>query len=88
MTPATIAERRSEQTTGRTAIRPFRVDVPEADLMELRRRITATRLPEKETVGDFTQGVPLATVQKLANAGLHHRDRWSRHPLHSRALEA
>ena len=49
-----------------TAIRPFLVNVPEADLTDLRRRIVATRLPEKETVGDFTQGVPLATVQKLA----------------------
>jgi hypothetical protein len=48
------------------AIRPFQVSVPEADLADLRRRIVATRLPEKETVGDFTQGVPLATVQKLA----------------------
>jgi hypothetical protein len=49
-----------------TAIRPFQVNVPDADLADLRRRIVATRLPEKETVGDFTQGVPLATVQKLA----------------------
>jgi pimeloyl-ACP methyl ester carboxylesterase len=49
-----------------TAIRPFQVNVPEADLSDLRRRIVATRLPDKETVGDFTQGVPLATVQKLA----------------------
>jgi pimeloyl-ACP methyl ester carboxylesterase len=51
-----------------TAIRPFQVKVPEAELIELRRRITAVRLPEKETVADasFPQGVPLATVQKLA----------------------
>jgi pimeloyl-ACP methyl ester carboxylesterase len=49
-----------------TAIRPFQVNVPEAELTELRRRINATRLPEKETVADFSQGVPLATVQKLA----------------------
>jgi pimeloyl-ACP methyl ester carboxylesterase len=47
-------------------IRPFRVDVPEAELTELRRRINAARLPERETVTDFSQGVPLATVQKLA----------------------
>jgi pimeloyl-ACP methyl ester carboxylesterase len=50
-----------------TNIRPFQVSIPEAELTELRRRITATRLPEKETVADFTQGVPLATVQKLAH---------------------
>jgi pimeloyl-ACP methyl ester carboxylesterase len=49
-----------------TAVRPFQVNVPEADLIDLRRRIVATRLPEKETVTDFTQGVPLATVEKLA----------------------
>ena len=52
--------------TGTPAIRPFRVNVPQADLDDLRRRIAAARLPEKETVSDFTQGVPLATVQKLA----------------------
>jgi pimeloyl-ACP methyl ester carboxylesterase len=49
-----------------TAIRPFQVNIPEAELTELRRRISATRFPEKETVADFTQGVPLGTVQKLA----------------------
>ena len=48
------------------AIRPFQVNVPEADLADLRRRIVATRLPEKETVTDFSQGVPLKTMQKLA----------------------
>src|SRR5262245_34285561 len=49
-----------------TAVRPFSVNFPESDLEDLRRRIRATRLPERETVTDFTQGVPLATVQKLA----------------------
>jgi pimeloyl-ACP methyl ester carboxylesterase len=48
------------------AIRSFHVNVPETELADLRRRIVATRLPEKETVADFSQGVPLATVQKLA----------------------
>jgi pimeloyl-ACP methyl ester carboxylesterase len=50
----------------KTPIRPFHVNVPEAELTDLRRRIVATRLPERETVTDFSQGVPLATVQKLA----------------------
>jgi pimeloyl-ACP methyl ester carboxylesterase len=50
-----------------TAIRPFSVNVPETELAELRQRIRATRFPEKETVNDFSQGVPLATVQKLAH---------------------
>jgi pimeloyl-ACP methyl ester carboxylesterase len=49
-----------------TAIRPFHVNVPEAELTELRRRIKATVWPERETVADATQGVQLATVQALA----------------------
>lgn len=48
------------------AIREFHVNVLEADLADLRRRIKATRLPEKEPVADHSQGVPLDTVEKLA----------------------
>jgi pimeloyl-ACP methyl ester carboxylesterase len=48
------------------AIRPFRAEFPEAALADLRRRIAATRWPDKETVADHTQGVPLATAQRLA----------------------
>jgi pimeloyl-ACP methyl ester carboxylesterase len=48
------------------AIRPFRVNFPEAELTELRKRINATRWPERETVTDETQGVQLAMMQKLA----------------------
>jgi pimeloyl-ACP methyl ester carboxylesterase len=48
------------------ALQPFRADIPEAELTELRRRIGATRWPEKETVGDASQGVQLATMQALA----------------------
>ena len=66
MTPATLTERRSEQTTDQAAIRPFQVNVPEAELTDLRRRVQAARLPERETVSDFSQGVPLDTVEKLA----------------------
>ena len=47
------------------AMRPFRVDIPEKDLVDLRRRLTATRSPERETVFDQSQGVQLATMQKL-----------------------
>src|ERR1044071_9552651 len=50
-----------------TSIRPFQVDFPEEELTDLRRRINATRWPERETVDDQSQGVPLATVQKLAS---------------------
>ena len=50
-----------------TAIHPFEVNFPEAEITELRRRINATRWPEKETVNDSSQGVQLATIQKLAS---------------------
>ena len=50
----------------RTAIRPFEVRVPEEDLVSLRRRIAATRWPERETVTDVSQGVQLATMEALA----------------------
>jgi pimeloyl-ACP methyl ester carboxylesterase len=46
-------------------IRPFRVDVPQEDVAELRRRIAATRWPERETVADESQGVQLSTTQEL-----------------------
>jgi pimeloyl-ACP methyl ester carboxylesterase len=47
-------------------IRPFHVDIPDEALEDLRRRIAATNWPEKETVADQSQGVPLAMIQKLA----------------------
>ena len=51
-----------------TAIRPFQmVSVPEAELIALRKRINETRWPERETVTDASQGVQLATTQKLAH---------------------
>ena len=49
-----------------TEIRPFRVEVRDEELAELGRRIAATRWPERETVTDDSQGVPLATMQDLA----------------------
>jgi len=55
-----------ENTVADTAIRPFRVSVPEEELTELRRRINATRWPDRETVTDTTQGVQLATMRNLA----------------------
>src|SRR5213594_2667803 len=48
------------------SIRPFRFTAPQAALDDLRRRVKATQWPERETVGDATQGVQLATMQKLA----------------------
>jgi pimeloyl-ACP methyl ester carboxylesterase len=52
--------------TDQPVTRPFHVNVPEAELTDLRRRITATRFPEKEPVTDPSQGVQLETIQKLA----------------------
>ena len=57
----------AQQTRSDTkALRPFQVTVPEAELKELRKRITATKWPERETVGDGSQGVQLATIQEVA----------------------
>ena len=56
----------TQQTAGATAIRPFHIDVPQVEIDDLRRRIAATRWPERETVADDSQGVPLATMQELA----------------------
>jgi len=50
----------------RAAIRPFHVKIPDAELAELRRRIKATKWPERETVADASQGVQLATMEKVA----------------------
>ena len=49
-----------------TAIRPFHFSAPEAELTELRRRISATRWPDRETASDDSQGVQLVTIQELA----------------------
>ena len=56
----------TQRAVENTEIRPFTVNFPEEELVELRRRINAARLPEKETVTDFSQGVPAATTEKLA----------------------
>src|SRR3954465_2296054 len=56
----------TEKSTGATDVRPFRFEVPEEELAELRRRIEATRWPSKELVEDRSQGVQLATLQELA----------------------
>ncbi len=49
------------------AIRPFHINIPEEELVDLRRRIAATKWPNKELVSDASQGVQLATMQKLAD---------------------
>ena len=56
----------SRATTEGDAIRSFAVNFPEADLVDLRRRVKATKWPDRETVKDPSQGVQLATMQELA----------------------
>jgi pimeloyl-ACP methyl ester carboxylesterase len=67
MTKTIAVQESSAIATDNSAIRPFpKVNFPEAELTELRRRINATKWPERETVTDATQGVQLATTQALA----------------------
>ena len=56
----------TETPAAAAAIRPFQVSIPEEDLIELRRRVQATRWSSKELVADASQGVQLATLQELA----------------------
>src|SRR5690348_8007745 len=56
----------AQTTVTDLTIRPFRIDLPEEELVDLRRRVAATRWPERETVTDASQGVRLATTQALA----------------------
>ena len=67
MSEASASPARPAAATEGSAIRPFRDNVPEAELAELRRRISATKWPERETVTDASQGVQLATIQALAH---------------------
>jgi pimeloyl-ACP methyl ester carboxylesterase len=66
MTPTTALPQDSKSATDKDAIRPFHANVPDAELTDLRRRVQATKWPERETVADATQGVQLATIQALA----------------------
>ena len=66
MIQTSATQQQSGRNADKSAIRPFQVDVPNAELTELRRRIIATKWPERETVTDASQGVQLATIQALA----------------------
>ncbi len=61
-----ITDAASSTGADKTAIRPLRIHVPESQLIDLRRRIRATRWPDREIVTDDSQGVPLAMIQELA----------------------
>jgi hypothetical protein len=69
-TPMTsaITQQKEGRPAASDAIRPFTVRFPDEELVDLKRRIAATRWPAKETVTDQSQGVQLATIQKLARA--------------------
>ena len=57
----------TQPATDKNVIRPFHVNFPDEELTELRRRINATKWPEREPVADASQGIQLATIQKLAS---------------------
>ncbi|HEX7318335.1 MAG TPA: epoxide hydrolase [Pyrinomonadaceae bacterium] len=66
MTQTSATQPAGEQVSDKTAIRPFQFNFPDAELTDLRRRVNATRWPERELVTDASQGVQMATMQKLA----------------------
>ncbi|WDT75554.1 MAG: alpha/beta fold hydrolase [Candidatus Manganitrophus sp.] len=66
MAQASPRQKGGEQPADKEAVRPFRVSFPDTDLADLRKRIKATKWPERETVTDDSQGVQLATMQQLA----------------------
>ncbi len=66
MTPTTAKKQTTDASTDNEAVRPFRVTIPEGSLVDLRRRIAATRWPTKELVNDRSQGVQRVTLQALA----------------------
>jgi pimeloyl-ACP methyl ester carboxylesterase len=63
---SSLIPRQAHAATASDAIRPFRVDVPDEVLVDLQRRLAATRWPDRETVADDSQGVQLAAMQDLA----------------------
>src|SRR5262245_31091300 len=67
-TGATMTATATTRAGGKDAIRPFRVEFSDASLADMKRRILAMRWPPKELVADQSQGVQLATLQKLARA--------------------
>jgi pimeloyl-ACP methyl ester carboxylesterase len=64
--PTTAARSTDAAADAANAVRPFSFRASYEDLAKLRRRIADTRWPERETVGDHSQGVPLAAIQELA----------------------
>ena len=71
---ASLLDTKAGATTQDKPIRPFHVSVPDEQLVDLRRRVKATLWPDKETVTDASQGVQLATMQKLAQYWANEHD--------------
>jgi pimeloyl-ACP methyl ester carboxylesterase len=67
LSQATLTNAQTSAPVSTEAIRPFRVNIPEKKLVDLKRRILATQYPEKETVNDPSQGVQLATIKAVAD---------------------
>jgi epoxide hydrolase len=63
---STVTRSQQPSGSGRTELRPFRVEISDAAIADLRGRLARTRWPEKEPVGDWSMGIPLAYVQELA----------------------
>ena len=63
---SSLIPKQAHAATTADAVRPFHINVPNEHLADLRRRVAATRWPERETVTDDSQGVPLAMMQELA----------------------
>lgn len=63
-----------KRTEDATAIRPFHIKIPDAALHDLRRRLAEARLPDGETVSDFSQGVPLKTIKQVLHYWQHQYD--------------
>lgn len=62
---------------GKAIIKPFRLSIPDAELVDLRRRLQATRWQSRETVDDWSQGIPLQALQDLCDYLIHSYD-WRR----------
>ena len=67
---ATAMTQVAQNTTNPATLRQFKINTAQADLDDLRRRIATTRWPQRETVTDDSQGVPLAVMQELQATGL------------------
>ena len=67
MTQTSSKQQTSEQSADKAAVREFKINIPAEEVLELRRRINATRFPERETVADGSQGVQLELMRKLVD---------------------